>query len=224
MKRLLICFDVDGTLIDDMTFIWKTLHERIGTDPDQREYWADAFWSKKITYAEWARKDVDMWIKKGITRQGIMAHLTDLKPMVGAMETLSRLKGQSHVLGVISGSLDIALEQIFPDWNTVFDHILLNRLIFGEDDRLTGIVPTPFDIEHKATGLRHIAQQCGIPLEDSVYIGDNFNDVDVAKIAGCAIAYNCKSDLLAENSDYVVPGPDLRAILPMIDEFARTGE
>ena len=114
MDRLLVCFDVDGTLIDDTVFIWQTLHDAIGTDPAEREHWSNAFWKKEITYAEWAGKDVGMWREKGVTRQQIVNYINGLRPMTGAWECLTELHREGHVLGVISGSLDIALKQTFP--------------------------------------------------------------------------------------------------------------
>ena len=219
MRQLLICFDVDGTLIDDTVFIWQTLHDAFDTDREERKHWSDAFWSKKITYAQWAAKDVEMWQAKGATRSGLMDHIKQLTPMKGAQETLDTLKADGHILGVISGSLDIALEHAFPSWNDLFAHVFLNRLEFDENGFLTGIKATPFDIEHKATGLKEMSQRTGIGLKDTVFIGDNFNDVSVAKLAGLAIAFNCKSEELANASDVVIGEDSLTEIIPVIRRF-----
>ncbi len=32
MKYKLVCFDLDGTIVDDTVFIWQTLHEHFKTD------------------------------------------------------------------------------------------------------------------------------------------------------------------------------------------------
>ncbi|HPQ40077.1 MAG TPA: HAD family phosphatase [bacterium] len=220
MRRLLICFDVDGTLIDDTIFIWQTLHEAIGTDPIEREHWSDAFWKKEITYAEWAARDVAMWQEKNVTRDGIMACIRALRPMTGASETLHCLRKQGHTLGVISGSLDVALAQAFPDWESVFEYVFLNRLIFDDSQRLLGVSATPYDIDHKADGLKEMARRTGFELSDTVFVGDHFNDVSVARIAGLSIAFNCKSDALAEVSDTVIDGTDLRKILPAVRSYS----
>lgn len=220
MRKLLICFDVDGTLIDDTTFIWQTLHDAIGTDPQERDEWATAFWNKEITYEQWAGHDIDMWQRKGVNRQQMITYIDDLKPMLGSQETLLALKTAGHDLGVISGSLDIALERAFPESIAFFEHIFLNRLIFDEDGVLQGIKATPFDIDHKADGLVEMSRRTNIPMSDTVFIGDNFNDVSVAKIAGLSLAFNCKSHELAAVSDHVISGKDLRSILPLIESFA----
>ncbi len=220
-KKLLICFDVDGTLVDDTVFIWQTLHEAIGTDPEERQQWANAFWNKKITYSEWAQKDIDMWCQKGVQRSDIINHTKSLKPMKGAHETLRLLYEEGHILGVISGSLDIVLDAVFPDCKNLFTHVYLNHLIFDDSDALVGIRSTPYDIEHKADGLHEMARQTGISMQDTVFIGDNFNDVSVANAAGMSIAFNCKSFELEKAATYTTSGKDLRVVLPLIHEFAQ---
>ncbi|MCD4653219.1 HAD family phosphatase [bacterium] len=219
-RKLLICFDVDGTLIDDTIFIWQTLHDAIGTDPKERKRWAKAFWDKKISYEEWASSDVRMWCEKKIMRSDIMNHIKALKPMKGAKEVISSLRSEGHELGVISGSLDVALDQVFPEWKKMFCHVFLNHLEFDSRDYLLGIQTTPFDIDYKGDGLVEISKRTGISMENTVFIGDNFNDVSVAKLAGLSIAFNCKSDNLADVSDIVIKGKDLRNILPVIRKFA----
>ncbi|MBN1552863.1 HAD family phosphatase [bacterium] len=219
MEKLLICFDVDGTLIDDTVFIWQTLHDKMNTDPIEREYWANAYWTGKITYEQWAQKDVEMWIKMRVNRSHLLLAIEALKPMQGALETINILHKQSHYLGIISGSLDIALDQAIPDYKTLFDYVFLNHLVFDDADMLKGVIPTPFDIEHKASGLRKMAHELNMPMNRTVFIGDNFNDIEVAKSAGCSIAFNCKSEELASVADHVVPGPDIRAVIPIIEQY-----
>jgi HAD superfamily phosphoserine phosphatase-like hydrolase len=220
MRRLLICFDVDGTLIDDTIFIWQTLHDKMKTDPVERKFWSDAYWNHQITYEEWATRDVEMWIRQNVTREILLESLADLQLMSGARYTLSQLRKNDHALGVISGSIDLALEKTIPDYSSVFDFVFLNRLLFDENNKLTGIVPTPFDIEQKASGLIEMSNRLRIPLRDTVFVGDNFNDIEVAKIAGCSIAFNCKSDELREVCRSYVAGNDLTGILPVIEKFA----
>ena len=77
----------------------------------------DDFFSKKITYAEWARHDINMWKEKGVTRDGLKKAIAPLRLMPGALETIQELKKKGMRLAVISGSLDIALEHVLPNLN-----------------------------------------------------------------------------------------------------------
>lgn len=220
MRQLLICFDVDGTLVDDTVFIWQTLHNAVGTNPAERRRWSEAFWNKEISYTEWAQKDIDMWREKNITRFDLHRYIDELKPMTGAWKTLQTLHDDGHVLGIVSGSLDIVLEQVFPKWQSLFTHVFLNRLVFDEQHFLAGVKATPFDIDHKADGLREMARLTGIPMQNTVFVGDHFNDVSVAQAAGFSIAFNSKSDELRKVASIVTQQKDLRVIIPLIRKYA----
>ena len=90
----LICFDLDGTLIDEIIFIWQAIHDAVDTPLEIRRKAMDDFFSKKITYAEWAKHDVKMWQDKNVTKERLKEVISPLKLMPGALETISELKKQ----------------------------------------------------------------------------------------------------------------------------------
>jgi len=216
MKYKLVCFDLDGTLVDDTIFIWQTLHDHFGTDKDARKEMIEKFLRKEVTYQQWADHDVVMLKKKGATKDKIITLIKKLKLMRGAKDTVGKLKAQGIKLAVISGSLDIVLDTLFPDHP--FDDVLINKFEFDNEGNLMGCVATKYDIEHKATGLKMIAKREGFDLSECVFVGDNHNDIHVAEIAGLAIAFNSKSETFSEMCDVVIPNDvqDMRAILPHI--------
>lgn len=212
----LVCFDLDGTLIDEIVYIWQAIHESLGTPLEPRRKAMDDFFNKKITYAEWARHDVDMWKEKGVTKKELMNAIAPLRLMPGALETISELKKKGMKIAVISGSLDIALEHVFPNYSEIFDEVYINKLSFNEDGTINDIIPTEFDLEHKATALKKISEREGIPIEECVFIGDHDNDIHVAETAGLSIAFNSKSDRFSQICHHVIKEKDLRNILPLI--------
>lgn len=206
----LVCFDVDGTLVDDTVYIWKTLHETFQTDPLAREKAYRDYFAGCISYKEWFDHDIRLLKERGATRSRIDRVLDALVPMKGAPELLFELKSRGHKLAVISGSLDIVINHFFDV--SLFDHILVNRLFFDEAGQIIGGAHTPYDMEGKADGLRSLATKERISLTQTVYIGDNENDIWVAKVAGLSIAFNCKSDALRSICDREVTVKDLRAL------------
>ncbi len=90
--------------------------------------------------------------------------------------------------------------------------MLINRIHFDKNGRLNGGEPTPYDLEGKADGLKELARRHGIPLSSTLFVGDNDNDVWIAKAAGRAIAFNCKSDALREACYAEVKVKDLMAL------------
>ncbi|MFC1690894.1 HAD family hydrolase [Nanoarchaeota archaeon] len=217
MKYKLICFDLDGTIIDETIFIWQTLHDELGTDPVVRKKAAEDYYAGRITYAEWAEHDIKMWKEQSATKEKLLHAIRKLKLMKGARETLEELKQRKKhglKIALISGSLDFALEYVLPDYKEIFDDIYINKVVFNDDGTINKIIPTAHDHVHKATALKEICEKENISIEESIFVGDHENDIYIAETAGFSIAFNCKSDKLAQISDVVIEKKDLREILP----------
>ncbi len=146
--------------------------------------------------------------------ESIQPTLVELRLVDGARETLTTLKERGHKLGVISGTLDISLDTLFPDHP--FDDVFCNRIRFGKDGRISGWEATPYDMEGKAHALEMIAKREGLPLSRCAFIGDHGNDVAAARAAGLSIAFNPKSPELEEVADVIVRSTDLRRILEVL--------
>jgi len=212
----LVCFDVDGTLIDSVTddfeYSWELLHDHFATDKDVREQVRKKFFSGAISYQEWADHDIGMWVTKGVKRSDFEAACKKLKLMAGARETLLELKKAGFKLAIISGSVDMLLATLMPDYLEIFDDVFFSHLKF-DGDTLTGAKVTQFDMIKKADALRKIASREGFELSECVHIGDHHNDVEIAKIAGMGIAFNCKDAELRRVADVEIVKKDLREVL-----------
>ena len=210
----LVAFDVDGTLVDDTVFIWETLHDFFETDPDSRDRAFHAYMDGKWPYERWFEHDMELLTKAGANRSSMLEAISGMRLTTGALETLTALRNAGVRLAIISGSLDIVVEKF--DLASYFDDIFLNRIWFDDDGSLVRWQATPYDVCDKATGLRHLTDKYGIPISRTAFIGDNFNDVQVAGVAGFSMAINCKSDDLAQVVDVVLQESDLRATLPWL--------
>lgn len=214
LKYPLVCFDLDGTLVDDTIYIWKTLHEAFQTDVARRRQAYEDYFAKRITYPQWFENDLDLLREAGATRESILRTLNGLQPMKGATELLTTLKARGHIICVVSGSLDVVIEHLFDI--ELFDHIFLNHIHFDEHGAINGGQPTPYDLEGKAEGLQELARLEGIPIEQTAFVGDNQNDLWIAEAAGLAIAFNCKSEQLRKVCQIEVTQKDLRELASII--------
>lgn len=209
----LICFDVDGTLIvhPQNKVVWEVLNSYFGTPEEINADRYRRFKEGTLSYREWIALDVGDWMKVGATRDEIVRAIQVLSPVLGAVEALHTLKDRGYRLGVISGTIDVVLDHFFPEHP--FQEIFTNQLRFDSDERVSGWKATPFDMHGKAEALRGMADREGLTLEQCAFVGDHFNDVEVAKIAGFAIAFNPKSNDLEKVADVSLHSPDLRDIL-----------
>jgi phosphoserine phosphatase len=81
------------------------------------------------------------------------------------------------------------------------------------DGKLTGRVIGPvIDRPGKAKALRDFARQAGVPMEQTVAVGDGANDIDMLAAAGLGVAFNAKP-ALREVADASLSHPYLDTVL-----------
>ncbi len=210
----LVAFDVDGTLVEgpDGLTVWEVLNRRyLGTPDVNRERYA-RYRQGELSYTEWVALDIGGWRDAGATRADIVHELAALRLARGARETVAALQASGCRLAVISGTLDLLLDTLWPDHP--FEDVRTNRIDFDEAGRISGWRATPYDMEGKARALREIADGAGLPLARCAFVGDSSNDVWAARAAGFSVAWNPRCDELASVASAVVRSDDLRAILP----------
>jgi len=215
-KYKLVCFDVDGTLVDNVVYSWELFHEYFEVDMEKRKKARDKYYNGDIDYLQWALHDMGMWMEKGATRNDFFKAMKNLKLMKGAMETILELKKKGIKLAIVSGSLDIILEKVLPDYKELFDDVFLSWLIFDKKGKLVDAKVTQFDMMQKADALIKICKREGIKLSEAVHIGDHHNDIGIAKIVGLPIAFDCKDDELRKIAKVVIEKKDLREVLRYI--------
>ena len=210
----LVAFDVDGTLVhhaEDKT-VWEVLNHHFTGSDDQNALRWDLYRTGKLSYAEWVALDIASWRDAGATRETIIGSFASLTLVEGARETLSELKSRGARLAVISGTLDLLLDTLFPDHP--FDEVYSNRIVFDGEGRISHWHATPFDMDGKGVALRSIALREDIPLARCAFVGDHANDLAAARLAGFSIAFNPKSAELEAAASAIVRSRDLRDILP----------
>ncbi|MDP7180134.1 MAG: HAD family phosphatase [Candidatus Woesearchaeota archaeon] len=213
MKYKLVCFDVDGTLIDNVVYSWELFHDYFKTDTGKRAEAREKFFSGKITYEEWALHDIELWKEAGARREDLVKAIKHLKLMEGAMEVINELKSKGVKLCIISGSINIIPETLIPGFSDLFDDIYLNKMSFNSAGEITDIKVTEFDIDGKAEALKIIAAKEGVTLDECVFVGDHLNDLKILEEAGLGIAFDPKDDKLREVADVVIEKKDLREVL-----------
>lgn len=216
MKYKLIAFDIDGTIIDNITSIWMKIHTHMKIDAEKIKHHKKQFFDKKISYTDWAKLDVKLWKSLGKKKKDIISAFHDIKLMNNTKPVLLELKKRGYILVIISGSFNFAVEKVLPDYKKIFDKILINKLYFDKKGNISRLVPTMYDMEHKLTGLKKICKEYNVKLSETIFIGDNYNDVFIAEKAGLSIAFCPSSKELEKISSAVVKKKDMKEILKYI--------
>jgi phosphoserine phosphatase len=129
---------------------------------------------------------------------------------------LKVLRSQGMVTALISGGINVFLEEAFPDFRNYFDFVFINELVFSSFGMISGVKATAYDFEGKADALALVCGLAGVTAEQSVFVGDHYNDKTVMSYAKKAIAYPANDAVPDDVSHATVKENDLMAVLPHI--------
>lgn len=108
----------------------------------------------------------------------------------GARTMIRTLKRLGYRFALVSGGFTPIIARIAEELG--IDYFRANDLEIA-DGALTGrVLGTVVDRAGKATALREFAEAAGIPIKNTVAIGDGANDLDMLAAAGLGIAFNAK--------------------------------
>jgi phosphoserine phosphatase len=204
-SKRLITFDVDSTLVQGEVIEMLAAHA--GVEERVREI-TEAAMRGELDFAESLRARVATL--EGLPATVIDAVAADLSLMPGARTTIRTLKRLGFRCGVVSGGFTQVVSGLVDELG--LDFCAANTLEIV-DGTLTGkVVGEIVDRPGKAVALRRFADSFGVPIEQTVAVGDGANDIDMLSAAGLGIAFNAKP-ALREIADTALSVPYLDAVL-----------
>ncbi|MGH3636194.1 phosphoserine phosphatase SerB [Mycobacterium sp.] len=203
-KRLIV-FDVDSTLVQGEVI--EMLAARVGV-ADEVAAITDAAMRGELDFAASLQQRVAALAGLPVEVLDDVAGQLELTP--GARTTLRTLRRLGFHVGVVSGGFRQVIEPLAHE--LMLDFVAANQLEIV-DGKLTGRVIGPIiDRAGKAKALRDFAQAAGVPLEQTVAVGDGANDIDMLAAAGLGVAFNAKP-ALREVADASLSYPYLDTVL-----------
>ena len=206
-KRLVV-LDVDSTLIQNEVI--DLLAEQAGCGAEVSNI-TELAMRGEIDFEESLRQRVSLL--EGLDELGVERAWQNLKLTPGARTFCRTLGRLGFTTALVSGGFSIFAERLQRELN--IKHARANELeIVG--GRLTGRVVGPIVTrESKADFLREIAEIEGVPIDQTVAVGDGANDLDMLTIAGLGIAFNAKP-IVQDAANTTLRVPYLDAILFML--------
>jgi phosphoserine phosphatase len=203
-KRLVV-LDVDSTLIQDEAI--DVLAERAGVG-DEVAGITERAMSGQLDFAASLRARVSLLA--GLTTTDLQAVRDDLRLTPGARTFVRTLRRVGYHVGVVSGGFTFVTDHFVSELG--LDFAAANELEVV-DGVVTGrILGEIVDRPGKASALRRFAEQFGVPLTQTVAVGDGANDIDMLETAGLGVAFNAKS-ALRDAADTAVNLPYLDTVL-----------
>ena len=204
----LVVMDVDSTLVQDEAI--ELLAAEAGCGPQVAELTASAM-RGELDFAQALHQRVALLA--GLDMAVIDKVLRNLRLTPGARTLIRTLKRLGYRCAVVSGGFTQ-----FTDWLTGelgLDYAAANTLEIA-DGKLTGRVTGEIvDRPGKERTLREFAARAGVPLSQTVAVGDGANDLDMIAAAGLGIAFNAKPAVRSA-ADTSLSVPHLDAILYLL--------
>ena len=206
----LVAFDFDGTLSDsEMTVL-------LGEACDAAEKMAaitERAMNDEIAYAESLRRRCALLEGLSLSAAEAAFDRVDLRP--GAADVLGALDEAGVHTAILTGGFERGVRAALETEGVEVDDLVANRLPVA-DGALTGQVEGPLIEGTKDRALEDLADSTGIPMAETVAVGDGANDLPMLEVAGLAIGFDPKPavepacDVVVETMD------DLRTVL--VDE------
>ncbi len=203
-KRLVV-LDVDSTLIQDEVI--ELLAAEAGCLDEVRGL-TDRAMAGELDFEATLRERVALL--EGLDLAAVDRARSAMRLTPGARTFVRTLKRLGYTVGIVSGGFTHFTDGLAADLE--LDHAEANVLEIV-DGRLTGKVLGPVvDRARKAELMLSFAEDEGIPVSQTVAVGDGANDLDMLAAAGLGIAFNAKP-LVQEAADTTVNVPYLDAVL-----------
>jgi phosphoserine phosphatase len=204
-SKHLVVMDADSTLLQDEVI--DLLADECGRAADVSAI-TELAMAGEIDFAESLRRRVALL-------EGLPATVLDdvrarLRLTPGARTLLRTLRRLGYVPAVVSGGFVEILGPLMAELGV--DYLEANHLEIV-DGALSGrLVGEIVDRAGKAGALRRFAEEVGVPLEQTVAVGDGANDIDMLSVAGLGIAFNAKP-VVQDHADAALSVPYLDAVL-----------
>jgi phosphoserine phosphatase len=212
MRFRLALLDLDGTLKQERD-PYVYLHRCLGTEAQSQEFFRMGL-AGEISYAEWLRRDVQLWAGQPLER--LRSLFRDSPYLPGGPELLRALKRADVYVALISTGLSLHAEMVRAEFG--LDCAVANEALVA-DGRLTGEVRERLPEGGKGAVADQLMAQMGVASPAVLAIGDSSSDIALFERAGLSVAVQPSSDQVRAAADIVLEAPDLRPLLPLLAEM-----
>ena len=200
----LIVMDVDSTLVQGEVIEMVAAHAGC-----RREVAAvtERAMAGELDFEQSLRQRVALL--EGVPAAALDEVYAELQLTPGARTLVRTLRRLGYRFALVSGGFSQIVDRLAADLDIHYQAACTLEIV---DGRLTGqLVGEILDRAGKATALRRFAADAGIPLANTVAIGDGANDLDMLAAAGLGVAFNAKP-VVREAADTAVTMPYLDSV------------
>ncbi len=147
---------------------------------------------------------------KGLTAEALEWTQSRVRLDPGARTLVATMRAHGAYTALVSGGFRFFTERVRQAVGFDYDEANILEIQGG---RLTGrVVPPVINRDGKLSALRRLAAEHGVPLEDTLAVGDGANDLAMIQGAGLGVAFHGKPALAAASRARIDHG-DLSTLL-----------
>jgi len=207
---LLVVLDVDSTLTRDEGIDLLASEVSPTVAQEVAEITAQAM-RGELDFEQSLRRRVKAL--RGVPRDAVDRAAESVRITDGAQQLVETLVRHGHYVAAVSGGFHEMVDPLAATLGLTTQRA--NRLEV-ENGLLTGELEGPIiDARAKAVALVDWAAQFGVPMENTVAIGDGGNDVEMLQTAALGIAFMAKPVARAA-ADVCIDTPDLAQVLSLL--------
>jgi phosphoserine phosphatase len=213
MQRL-AAFDMDGTLIHGRLVF--ALADRFGLSDKVKAVQAGGAAGHEQTRAIAA-------LFAGLTGKDVEEAIESIPLTKNCEQTIAALRGMGYKIGIISDSYTLAAGSVAK--RLQLDFVAANELEI-ENNRITGRVGMPLGWDRigcfckisvcKRYHMEKYAGQYGVPVENTLAVGDTKSDICMIQRARVGVAFMPKDKEIAKATDKIVQESDLLKVLEFV--------
>ena len=208
MARFLVVLDVDSTLIENEVI--ELLASEAGSLALVEDITLQAM-NGELDFEASLRSRV-------ATLKGLPESVfTDVAPAITVTTGVPEMVAGIHAAGgwatVVSGGFHEVLDPVAAQLG--LDRWRANRLEIVDGVLTGGLVGPIIDAQAKADTLREWAAELGVPLTQTVAVGDGANDLTMMALAGLSVGFDAKAPV-RDLANVLIDERDLSLVLPLL--------
>lgn len=208
MARFLVVLDVDSTLIEDEVI--ELLAAEAGSGERVAEITFRAM-NGELDFEESLRERVATL--DGLPVSVLEAVRSRVTVTRGVPAMIAAVQDAGGRVAVVSGGFHEVIDPIAEQLG--LDHWRANRLETSGGLLTGGLVPPIIDAAAKADALREWAAAAGLPLAQTIAVGDGANDLPMMAICGLAVGFDAKAPV-RDLANVLLDERDLAMLLPLM--------
>lgn len=208
MAAFLVVLDVDSTLIENEVI--ELLADEAGSGEKVAEITFRAM-NGELDFESSLRERVATLA--GLSASAIETVRSRVTVTAGVPELIAGVHAAGGRVAVVSGGFHevidpLAAELGLDDWRA-------NRLAIVDGVLTGGLIPPIIDAQAKASALREWAADAGLPLSQTLAVGDGANDLPMMAVCGLAVGFDAKAPV-RDLAHALLDVRDLSLLLPLM--------